>query len=289
MMSGVQTELPFLRYCKYLRIPSIQRLLTGDKYLLEYGTRAISNAKGQEGHTSNVFSTILAESEKDGTALSHQDVNLEAGNFIVAGSDTTAVTLTYLIWAVLKQPKLQRDLENEVQSLSPDFTDADLETLPLLNAVIEETLRLYGAAPASLPRTTPAGGATLNGYLIPAGTIVSTQAYTIHRDSTLFPNPDMYGLSHSHFHLSANKTKGSIPHAFLNERSFPLMRRRRFMHSVLVREFVLASIWLVWSSGLRLVCSFVSVLVRGWRRVVRMRVWKWRIISLLLLGLIVVR
>jgi cytochrome P450 len=201
MMSGIQTELPLLRFCKYLPIPSIQRLFTADDYLLDYGTRAISNAKGQEGHTSNVFSTILAESEKDGSALSSMDVNLEAGNFIVAGSDTTAITLTYLIWAVLKQPTLQRALESEVHGLAPGFTDADLEALPLLNAVIEETLRLYGAAPASLPRTTPAAGATLNGYLIPGGTTVSTQAYTIHRDSTLFPNPDAYAISPRHFKI----------------------------------------------------------------------------------------
>jgi cytochrome P450 len=156
-MGGIETELPFLAYCKYLPFPAIQKLFRADDYLLEYGTRAVANAKGQEGNTSNVFSTILAEAEKDDTALSNLDVSREAGNFIVAGSDTTAITLTYLIWAVLKQPALQKDMENEVRGLMSDFTDADLEALPLLNAVIEESLRLYGAAPASLPRTTPPG------------------------------------------------------------------------------------------------------------------------------------
>lgn len=191
-MSGIQTELPFLRCCRYLPLPVIRRLFHADEILLEYGTRAIANAKGQEGHTSNVFSTILTESEKDGTALTNMDVNREAGNFIVAGSDTTAVTLTYLIWAVLKQPDLQSALETEVRNLKLEFSDSELETLVLLNAVIEETLRLYGAAPASLPRTTPSGGATLGAYFIPGGTTVSTQAYTIHRHSSLFSNPDRY-------------------------------------------------------------------------------------------------
>jgi cytochrome P450 len=192
MMSGIQVELPFLRFCTYLPIPSIRRLFRANDYLDEYGTRAIANAKGQEGHTNNIFSTILAESEKENSALSAFDVNKEAGNFIVAGSDTTAITLTYLIWAVLKQPTLQRALESEVHKLKPDFTDTDIEALPLLNAVIEETLRLYGAAPASLPRTTPLGGATHSGYFIPGGTTISTQAYTIHRNNSLFPNPDVY-------------------------------------------------------------------------------------------------
>jgi len=81
---------------------------------------------------------------------------------------------------------LRRELENEVRGLKPDFADADLEALALLNAVIEETLRLYGAAPASLPRQTPASGATLCGYFVPGGTTVDTQAYTIHRDASLF-------------------------------------------------------------------------------------------------------
>jgi cytochrome P450 len=191
-MSGIQTELPFLKYCKYLPIPSIQRLFKADDYLLEYGTRAVTNARGQSGHTTNVFSTILAEAEKESTPLTNQDVNREAGNFIVAGSDTTAITLTYLIWAVLKRPKIQTALEDEVRGLKHDFTDAELEKLPLLNGVIEETLRLYGAAPASLPRTTPRDGATLGGYFVSGGTTVSTQAYTIHRDPALFQNPDAY-------------------------------------------------------------------------------------------------
>jgi cytochrome P450 len=192
MISGIQTELPFLRFCRYLPLISIRRLFSADDYLLEYGTRAVANAEGQKGHTRNVFSTILAEAKKENSALSPLDVNLEAGNFIVAGSDTTAITLTYLIWAVLKQPELQRALEDEVYGLKYDFADADLEALPLLNAVIEETLRLYGAAPASVPRTTPLGGATHGGYFVPGGTTVSTQAFTIHRDSSLFSNPDRY-------------------------------------------------------------------------------------------------
>lgn len=39
--------------------------------------------------------------------------------------------------------------------------------LPLLDAIINEALRLHPAAPASLPRETPSGGRTLNGVYIP--------------------------------------------------------------------------------------------------------------------------
>lgn len=48
------------------------------------------------------------------------------------------------------------------------YSDAQLEKLPYLNCVIDEALRLYGAAPGSLPRSAPKGGFTLpSGYFIP--------------------------------------------------------------------------------------------------------------------------
>lgn len=80
---------------------------------------------------------------------------LEAGNLIVAGSHSTARTLTWLIWAVLSQPNLQQQLEEEVGALDDDFDEAALENLPLLNAAISENLRLYGAAPGAYPEAFP--------------------------------------------------------------------------------------------------------------------------------------
>ena len=126
---------------------------------------------------------------RDKATITENDVRDEAGNLIVAGSDTTAVTLTYLVWAVLKRPELRRELEEEVSGLSQDLTFDELSQAPLLNSVIEETLRLYGAAPGALPRTVPPSGVDMLGYFLPGGTVVSTQAYNIHRDPNIFPNP----------------------------------------------------------------------------------------------------
>ena len=154
---------------------------------MEYGEKAVINAHKQ-GSDTNIFATIMREAEK-GEELDDHDVRLEATALIVAGSDTTAITLAYLVWAVLCHPHVQRQLQAEVASLPSNFIEDDLEQLPYLNAVIEETLRLYGAAPGSLPRVVPQGGATLGGYLIPEDTIVSTQAYTTHRIPEIFPDP----------------------------------------------------------------------------------------------------
>ena len=134
---------------------------------------------------------MMAEAEK-GERLDNEDVAIEASNLIVAGSDTTSITLTYLVWAVLSRPGLRVQLEQEVQQLPEDYHDADVEQLELLTAVIEETLRLYGAAPGGLPRVVPSEGVMINGVYIPAGITATTQSYTFHRNATLFPDPLRY-------------------------------------------------------------------------------------------------
>ena len=146
----------------------------------------MANAKA--GGERSLFAHIISEAEK-GEQLDDLDVKLEASALIVAGSDTTAVTLAYLIWVVLSRSDLRAQLQQELSKLPDEYGDRELEELPLLNAVIEETLRLYGAAPGGIPRAVPEGGAHLDGYFIPQGTTVTTQAYTLHRDPDLFRTP----------------------------------------------------------------------------------------------------
>ena len=92
-----------------------------------------ANAGGEK----TLFAHIMREADK-GEKLDDLDLKLEASGLIVAGSDTTAITLTYLVWAILSRPDLTRMLQQEVGVLPDDYTDGHLEELPLLNAIIEE-------------------------------------------------------------------------------------------------------------------------------------------------------
>lgn len=196
LMSVLRAELPpVYALARLLPIKKVQNVVRADEVVVEHGGRAVQNMRNASGNTQNLFGQMLAMSEKqDKVTLTETDVADEAGNLIVAGSDTTAVTLTYLVWAVLKRPQLRRDLEVEVANLTDELTFDELSRAPLLNSVIEETLRLYGAAPGALPRTVPPNGVDMLGYFLPGGTVVSTQAYSIHRDPAIFPNPLEYVL-----------------------------------------------------------------------------------------------
>ncbi|KAK3618548.1 hypothetical protein LTR22_026341 [Elasticomyces elasticus] len=185
---GIGAEMPLVRALgRSLPFPVTQRLFAVNEFLLKYAKTAMQRMKNS-GAERNIFAAILSEAEA-GEKID------EPRRLMIAGTDTTAITLTYLIWAVLSQDTLRQNLRAELGSVPESVLDADLGTLPLLNAAIEETLRMYGALPGALPRTVPAGGVEMDGYLLPRGTTVTTQSYSLHRDPELFPNPDRFEVS----------------------------------------------------------------------------------------------
>jgi cytochrome P450 len=178
---------------KHLPLIGRARLFHAHKALLSKGQAAVANSRhAASSENANLFSKVLALADQDDGRLQDLDMCVEAGSFMVAGTDTTSNTLTYLVWAVLSSPSLQELLEKEVAEIEDPLTDAELEKLPILHGVVEETLRLYGAAPTPLPRIVPDGGAILGNYQLPGGTEVATQAWTMHRDARYFSDPERY-------------------------------------------------------------------------------------------------
>ncbi|KAF4337593.1 cytochrome p450 3a17 [Fusarium beomiforme] len=196
LMSAIRSELSWIYpIFQYLPFQGLKDLMNADKIVFDHGSLAVRNMQsaGNGFNKANLFSQMLAASDsQEKTNLSTLSVQTEASNLIVAGSDTTAVTLTYLIWAVIKHPKLQAELEHEISELSDELTFEELKNAPLLNSVIEETLRLYGAAPGALPRVVPGKGLEVCSHYIPPGTVVSTQAFTLHRNENIFEDAQRF-------------------------------------------------------------------------------------------------
>ncbi|KAL0941348.1 cytochrome p450 monooxygenase [Colletotrichum truncatum] len=214
-ISAAFAALSFPRfYAVAKRLPIIGglRMFSSHKVLLDKGRIAVENSKQTTTlQNANLFTKVLSQAEKDDGSLTNEEICVEAASFMVAGSDTTSNTLTYAIWAVLSRPELQKALEAELIGIEEPYNDADLEKLPILHAVLEETLRLYGAAPTPVPRVVPPGGSQLGGYRLPAGTIVATQSWTLHRDPQIFSNPDIF--DHSRWLPGGEYTKSEAARA----------------------------------------------------------------------------
>lgn len=69
--------------------------------------------------------------------------------------------------------KLQREIRDAFKEASA-ITGFSVSSLPYLNAVIQEALRMFPPLPLGLPRIVPAGGVMIDGLFIPGG--VSTNA-----------------------------------------------------------------------------------------------------------------
>jgi len=70
--------------------------------------------------------------------------------FLLAGYETTASTLTFLIWLLAKHQEWQNELRHEIMSVAScitELTPEKLEHLPNLAATIKEVLRLFSIAP----------------------------------------------------------------------------------------------------------------------------------------------
>ncbi|KAL9526711.1 Cytochrome P450 monooxygenase [Sphaerulina musiva] len=173
-------------------VPALTDFFNAWRALLDIASIAYKNSLSNASKK-NIFSEILAKAENDPEGrLTPMQVTVEAGGLIIAGSDTTSESLTYLIWAALKRPEVQQALQDELLAHDLELRDAELEKLPVLNAVIKETLRLYSAVPMPQPRVVPKGGVTLEGQFLPEGTVVNTTPYVSHRDPAVFPNPENF-------------------------------------------------------------------------------------------------
>ena len=191
MIGGISAEFPLFRTLgPHIPYPSLRKIFDFRSVVDTYTQRAVRRARDQNNQSKIVFANILSdnENEKLKHSLSDKDIKSEATSFTIAGTDTTSIVLTYLTWAVLVRPQLQSQLEEELATLSDDFTDAQLEALPVLSGIVLETLRLYTAGPSSHPRRVPKGGVILEGHFIPKDVTISSQAYTMHRDERLFSN-----------------------------------------------------------------------------------------------------
>ena len=128
------------------------------------------------------------------------DVASECADHFLAGIDTTSDTIMFAIFALsLPHNKpFQSALRREVLSLSPEefnengvISPVTADKLPYLDAVIKETLRLYAPIPSSEPRFSDAIE-EVDGFEVPASTVVSMAPYSLHRNPNAFTDPKKF-------------------------------------------------------------------------------------------------
>ncbi|RAK94837.1 cytochrome P450 [Aspergillus ibericus CBS 121593] len=127
------------------------------------------------------------------TQQQRQMLRGDAQLIVVAGSDTTATTLSAVVYQLAQHPDQVQRLREE---LAPYMTDPSGEVLhekiahlPHLNAIINETLRLHPPVAASLQRKTPPEGITIDGVYIPGNMTVMCPQNVLGRSHDAYERP----------------------------------------------------------------------------------------------------
>ncbi|KAL3478339.1 cytochrome P450 monooxygenase [Aspergillus californicus] len=140
----------------------------------------------------DVFSSILKAFEEGPKTNQHDlDLHGDAYLIIVAGSDTTAATLTNLFFHLASNPSWQKKLQEELAQL-PDLSNDSLATVKLFDALINETLRLHPAVPSGTQRLTPPEGLHIGDRYIPGNVMVCMPSHALFRDPRIFGRPQEF-------------------------------------------------------------------------------------------------
>ncbi|ERF72716.1 hypothetical protein EPUS_04769 [Endocarpon pusillum Z07020] len=139
---------------------------------------------------SSIYHSDLPAHEKTLIRLAQDGLVL-----VMAGTETTAITLSVATYHLLTKPHLLKRLQIELQSSFPAAADdtiisyRDLEKLPFLTACLNESLRLGSPVSGRLPRIDPNSPITYGDHTLPAGTAISMTLRDIHYDPSIYPDP----------------------------------------------------------------------------------------------------
>ncbi len=135
-------------------------------------------------------SNILSVAIESG-GFSDEDLVNQLMTFLIAGHETTASVFSWAICMLCKYPDIQRRLREEVRASLPDsrspassISSTDIDNLPYLNAVCNETLRVWAPIPVTF--RVAEHDTSLVGHFIPKDTIIFISPWAVNTNKELW-------------------------------------------------------------------------------------------------------
>ncbi|KAL3477735.1 cytochrome P450 [Aspergillus californicus] len=149
----------------------------------------------QKPRRADILGKLIDISNRNGKELDFQidDVKMECFSAFFAGSETTALTLSGILYNIFRTPAVYKKLTAEInaalessQLSLPHVAYNEAVKLPYLVACIKEGIRMHPITGISFPRNTPASGCEVAGHWIPGGARIGVNPCVIHFDKGVF-------------------------------------------------------------------------------------------------------
>ena len=187
----------------------------------------VDERRDEPADRDDVLAMLLDARHEDGSPMSRQELRDELMTLLVAGHETTASALAWAFERLAREPAVRSRLANEVNG--GDEQD-------YLTATIQETLRHRPVLPNTAPRLVKQP-VEVGGWRYPAGVALVANAYLLHHDADLYPDP--YSFRPERFLDSPPGTYTWIPFGGGRRRclgaSFAQMEMKIVMRSLLRR------------------------------------------------------
>ena len=187
---------PFLRYF----VPPVRRAYTAfidivNKLNSNYDRCIMARRKlyvhpNVEVFIDQFFKLSMTQNVDAAKMIGDTEIRSLAADMFVGGSVTTSKTLTMMLAILVNHPEIQDAVFQEINDIigkrQPRMEDK--LSMPFTQAVILETLRYHSLAPFAVPHVAKYDS-ELQGYLIPAGTMVFPNVWMLHHDDRYWVNP----------------------------------------------------------------------------------------------------
>ncbi len=174
-------NLPFTPYGRMIR----------QSVAIERGIAEWAGCKKGELDNRDLLSIIVNNPDENGNPPTDATFAGHVPSLFVAGYETSRTGLTWTLVLLAQHPRIARDLADELGKLDGvPLTLEAVKDLPLLDAVIKESMRLL--PPVPMQGRTATRATQLGGYPVPARTRIVLSTSVINRLPDLYPDPDHF-------------------------------------------------------------------------------------------------
>jgi cytochrome P450 len=146
-------------------------------------------ASRREAERADVVSRLIHACDEGGRFMADSQLRYEVAGFLMAGHQTTAASLAWTWYLLARDPDAQERVAADARSVlnggRPE--PEQLELMPYLGRVLDESLRLY--PPGWAFTRTPLAGDELSGVRVPKGSIVIISSYANQRSPRFWDDP----------------------------------------------------------------------------------------------------
>lgn len=183
--------LPFSRLLARLPLPASKRFQKARDRLDATIYRIIDERRASGEDRGDLLSMLIAarDEEGDGSGMTNEQLRDEAMTIFLAGHETTANALAWTWYLLSQNPEVEARFHAEVDEVlkGEPATAEDFPRLRYTEMVFAESMRLY--PPAWIIGRRALGDYQINGYSIPASSILVMSQFVTHHDPRFFPNP----------------------------------------------------------------------------------------------------